>query len=1443
MDRNGIKYWFMRFNPNSDFVTGAGVGQECGLDYKKEFTDSNLVTVNGFGQNVFEFVQNENYKPSPDGEIPEDPQNWAWRVTEKAIDTTRQSFSGIPYSSDKVDVGPVGKFVNLRGESFSFAIGSDQMRQSGQSFVPVDGAQYRIDNDDYDAESEYKYISSPVPFKICGYNSIAGNLDYTDEGIIAALNQEAEPEQWLGTPGSFAVKLESLTVDENGNAALDEYGNPICRLQFVGGTVNCVEIQTPYDDLVAPPTAPLTQLKIREYNLRDSSTEFADVEVTPVPTLTKIGDVKRTLVFNRPDGTSSRLQQKTGTRVVPPSAAAPAGQRFVGWTPTVVERVPEGDEDEIISYTAVTVPDTTPVKTVTFDAQGGSVSVGGVQAGTAAMVVRDNTPPWMMPVPYRAGYAFDGWFKGDVQMKGTEPITAAVTYNAHWTKVTYEIGFKVKTEVNDILLYSKPEAGHPVLYQQNGAYLYQNSGNCYLEYVLMLTDVDGNYRIGDQQDCAMMWPIASSIKRIDDKDGNGNTVQRKPLPQEIEYSTMYVHLNNLQTAIDSDGRYAPCTLQVLRPDQSYKEDGEIFDRYYIVTEEIMASPRSFPTPIGGNVFAERSATLKSIGLSPDAANQTGISQIKTRLGVENPAVPSYLREKINGIIEQKLKVDEDHFKLILVQFQQFLQMIEDELNYELTPADKNHMAELCRFKFDDKLTFDRFRGILPTSSETSRLDSEPYATCMQDFDNHLKSQFFEDFGGVYNPPSGFTLRDYQYILGKDSHGVLYNFGSICNLKDGKIGEIHSLLDTPVGSDTIHEIFGDYDRQVRYINAIKTNIKERISNMFVTDGYCNLFTGDGNWYRFGSSKENATSLIQKKATSSVDYIFNAEYMMLDFKISGSDLWQFKCANRDLVEVSSISDAQAIHCKDDAEDLWYLTSIDAYLHAPDTTPIKDLAYEPFGDSVYAIFNGDNHLYRFDDLGAQRDTRKRVLLVKENASAKIETFWTVRTDISTGDHIEQVFIDYNRGENGENTWEIKIYGSLDGNQYVEEWHGNPAARKFEQFNSIVFGDSLFSEQQLKFHNMSKNKYMYDILDINEVDGCYYGLFRNQEQTREGEEDEGEKEQTYTVFKTANPEFGGVIHRLPYNIVVPSLFRTVDDLYSLYVVVRNGDGKIGLQEISVPDEDIYTHRYIDIQEVMENSDSIEITEDNPLQISQLMMEKFRPGMPSTQFFALSNYGLTKFLYRDNIKQISIDGLQDYKTLLAKLLSETILAKHVKDFHENDGYFGRIGTKVNQIRDGFSVFDLIPVEFDQTQDIGVIPVSKIFEVVDTDKEIETPDNSTDHRNDSVLVSTDIVQTEGMFATVETNPGFVTCAVSNPATMYDDDQVFIKSQRNTLIEGTEFYDYIYDQNGNVLMDLYQVPFIYQVNSNNTYDLYVNVPTTRTKYINRLAGTLKPDLTS
>ena len=75
-----------------------------------------------------------------------------------------------------------------------------------------------------------------------------------------------------------------------------------------------------------------------------------------------------------------------------------------------------------------------------------------------------------------------------------------------------------------------------------------------------------------------------------------------------------------------------------------------------------------------------------------------------------------------------------------------------------------------------------------------------------------------------------------------------------------------------------------------------------------------------------------------------------------------------------------------------------------------------------------------------------------------------------------------------------------------------------------------------------------MFDILDVNEVDGCYYGLFKDKRSV---------DEETYTVFKTAAP--GGVVQRLPYTIVVPSLFRTSDPLYSLFVVDRVEDGETG--------------------------------------------------------------------------------------------------------------------------------------------------------------------------------------------------------------------------------------------------------------------------------------------
>ena len=331
-----------------------------------------------------------------------------------------------------------------------------------------------------------------------------------------------------------------------------------------------------------------------------------------------------------------------------------------------------------------------------------------------------------------------------------------------------------------------------------------------------------------------------------------------------------------------------------------------------------------------------------------------------------------------------------------------------------------------------------------------------------------------------------------------------------------------------------------------------------------------------------------------------------------------------------------------------------------------------------------------------------------------------------------------------------------------------------------------------------------------------------------------------------------GGVVERLPFNICEPKMFRTADDVYSLFVVeiVEDGANEDGtkkfrtqLREISVPNTDLYVDKVVDVQSLIERDlaergvQPRDISSE-ALEIDAAIMQDFVFRKATSSFFVLSNKGFYRIFYTNKIGQVSIDkldGVGGFKVALEESLRNTIMQNHIeKDHHgEKTRYFDILASKVNQFTDTFSTFDLIPTEFGDTQDIGVIPSSKVDDI----------DNSTDHRPDSVQVSTDILYTDGMFVDADSNPGLITCAVANPATTYDDDQVFLKAQRNPLLIGTEFYDYIHDTKGNVLMDLYAIPFIYRVNSNNTYDVYINVPTTRTKYMNRIAGTLKDDLTS
>ena len=498
--------------------------------------------------------------------------------------------------------------------------------------------------------------------------------------------------------------------------------------------------------------------------------------------------------------------------------------------------------------------------------------------------------------------------------------------------------------------------------------------------------------------------------------------------------------------------------------------------------------------------------------------------------------------------------------------------------------------------------------------------------------------------------------------------------------------------------------------------------------------------------------------------------------------------------------------------------------------------DLAYEQYGDRLYALFNGDNYLYAYDNVASQRTFKGLVVLKKETAAKKLVTFNSM---CLTDDQIclDRMFLDYFKLPGNEsdeyNNWHIVLYGKniSKGTWNKETWSNRPGMGKddYQQYNTIIFGDSLFDEGQLRFHNISKNKDMYDILDVNEIDGRYYGLFKNEDESTEDNI-------TYTVFKAEKN--GGVVQRLPWQILNPHMFRTNDDLYALYVV--SNEPQAGetyhpvLREITVPDSDEYPERVIDIYELFKNNNGA-TTSKIDLEVLTLLMDEFKLKSKEGQFFALTNRGFHKVGYVDDFEQLSIDNLEDFQEALERTLGDIVLGKHMDEMHDEEQayYFRYLKSKVNQFADDFTVFDLIPTEFKETQDVGVIPDGPVTDVDDAD----------DHRDDSILTSTDILWTDGMVAQTDTNPGIVTAAVSNPATIYDDDTVFTKSQRNPSIEGTEFYDFIYDQEGNTLMDLYAIPFIYRINSNNTYDLYINIPTTRTKYLNRIAGTLKDNGTS
>ena len=106
---------------------------------------------------------------------------------------------------------------------------------------------------------------------------------------------------------------------------------------------------------------------------------------------------------------------------------------------------------------------------------------------------------------------------------------------------------------------------------------------------------------------------------------------------------------------------------------------------------------------------------------------------------------------------------------------------------------------------------------------------------------------------------------------------------------------------------------------------------------------------------------------------------------------------------------------------------------------------MVYEQYGDRLYVLFNGDNHLYAYDNIGQTKTFDGFVILKKETATLKLKTFNSMQI---TNDKLEydRLFLDYFRTEADEDAeyhnWRIILYGRNDTkNTYNREiWYFRP-------------------------------------------------------------------------------------------------------------------------------------------------------------------------------------------------------------------------------------------------------------------------------------------------------------------------------------------------------------------------------------------------------------------
>ena len=90
-----------------------------------------------------------------------------------------------------------------------------------------------------------------------------------------------------------------------------------------------------------------------------------------------------------------------------------------------------------------------------------------------------------------------------------------------------------------------------------------------------------------------------------------------------------------------------------------------------------------------------------------------------------------------------------------------------------------------------------------------------------------------------------------------------------------------------------------------------------------------------------------------------------------------------------------------------DMIYCSWIDGYVYSGQDR-IIDVAYEASTDATYVMYNGDRNIYRYDNIAGMLNSQKKVLLSKQIATCKIETFHSVKITDKDYRH-RYIYLDY--------------------------------------------------------------------------------------------------------------------------------------------------------------------------------------------------------------------------------------------------------------------------------------------------------------------------------------------------------------------------------------------------------------------------------------------------